>query len=549
MFKDIKINIRQNFLLLTAVFIPYLLTTLYFIDLSGFSDDQTSYFLRAQMIAAGDAGYQAGHFFPYILAKIYQLTGDFKTSFIVIYALVCFAYFHLTHAGFDIILKNRMVSLFLTIISLTPHYTLGMTFWGFAGSEFITARILIMPFVVPILAVYLTNLDKPGVFWLYGLCIILSLLHLSAIYLLGVMIVYYCLYRLVKRRFKPDKAAIYFLTASAWSGVWVLAMLYLIPGQHLDYFLIDTYRVITRVNHEYALSLTDREYLNLLWGSMSAAFWWAMFPPKLTDLFYAVTESFFLLAFAAAGFAALKKERGDLFRAMIMLMVSVLAVSYGFQTFCWIGWKLFGLGPKIYEEVRAFKFIYFPIFIAIGFFLMRPNRKFKVVILILLVISPFGLVRMTPNGLKLSMVEQFDRLFPNPIYHEYVEKALKIKSVDEAEITQLIKIIKKEAPEEATILTTIHKIKQSGRRIIISYQDKRSGRQGFTGPRKDEIVYWHLAYQEVSRVIKSRDPKHIRDTARKYNANYVILENRQDDPGLKPMFEGNRYFLYEVKLD
>ena len=522
------------------------------------SDDQITYWATAEAVRTMpffSVLWNPTHLFSYCLAWIFRFTGDPSASFLVLYALTVFLYLRAMVWCLSYFFKDKKLCFCLALVSIVPHYTLAMTYWGFAGFEFIKGRILLMPLLPVIFRRYYEWKEDRKIWRPLALCGLGTILSYEAAYLLGILALdsAWNFWREKERRS---------LLPSFFKGVFLaLALVFLVRysqdylqsyfGIHWFDNTAEIYEKLVPANRETILAMSGPEYADLHWRSAYRGFWWTLFPPRWMDLAFAAFNAFFLLLFGFLGARRQKKENPALFAWNVRLLIGVVLVSYSLQALLFVGWKTMGWHPSIWEEVRAFKFAFFPLFLFIGSYLvfqLKENRaaRFYAAILLLL-LSPLEILQSLPPETKARSLETMTRVLKNPVYAEYAAKALNVKDAAvEKDISRIRLFLKLRKDRNLFALTDLHALKEEGVHTIISYQDKRI-HDFRAGPRQDRLPYWGLAYEEVQGALRSGDAARVLRTADKYECAWVVSPHPLAHERLESKYAGSVYHLYRVR--
>jgi len=518
------------------------------IDFHGFSDDQKTYIRIASDIISRPVRWYPPDSFAWVLAGLYRLCGGWAQTFTVVYGLFASLYLSTAYICLRRLCFGATPAFATTLISLVPHYTLGMTSWGFAGAEFVTARVMILPVAVLLMTVFLTKRDTGRVTGIFPLAAAGSFLHLSSAFLFSILVVAYCLVRVRDlRRALADALAPLLLSTLVFA---VLAYhLYFPPVTGgFDQLLLQVYETMSKVQGPRIDALDTAARTDLLWQAAYTGFWWTMFPPRLADVAYVGAENVVVLA--VAWLAWMKCARAGaqervLAGRLAALAAGVAVTAYGFQTTDFLAWTLAGAAPKIFEEVRAFGFLYWPIYVAIGFAFERLRGRLPGMLLFAaLLVSPTMAVRALPQTAKLSLRSAALQYGPSNLNPEYLDKVLGLYAGSRAELERLADAIGQAQRGRACVVFGLeHELKRSGCAVFVSYQDKRSP---LHDPGGRALLEWYLSYEEIRSAVESGEPDRIADLAARYGANIAVLQRRVRDPRYLPLFDGERWHAYRI---
>lgn len=524
------------------------------------SDDQITYWMRAEIIGEFFQRHlicwDFSSTFSLLLALAHRWLVEPSSCFIAIYIPIAVLYFYSMAWSLDYFLKDRKIAVLVALVSITPLYTLGMTYWGFAGFGFVSGRILIMPLAPVVFRLFFQWQNNRKVWIPFCLCVLGMILSFEIVYLLLALVVYLPVSSIVmKTPASQRRRAVYIV-------IFSLGMIFLVNA--LEGFLIAHYRTpvafvddapylkLIQLHKGFVNHLTNREYVDLLWESSYAAFWWTMFPLRGTDLAFALFNALFLLPCALVGFSILKNGEPILFWKFIGFMGCVCATAFGYQALRFIGWKLFGWHPHVLEEYRAIKYLYLPFYLAVGFFLKNlwtEQRRISVfAVAALLCVSPLAVLRSLPHSLKQTIVEDARAAFHLKIERtEYLQKAMQFSDPEQkTDIAAIIDVLRAMPSRSAEfVLSDVHALNLSGKRVMLSYQSKRGGRpSGSKEEREFHLPYWYLGYTDISGVLHSGSPERLVETAERYGCRYIAAEGVVNDKSWRCLYAGGKYNLY-----
>lgn len=531
---DLLKKIFPWLLLLVAPYIGLLLMPDRFI-----SDDQTTYFLAIQKNIVENGAikpFALGENILYWFLLLFDTEVRALTAYFVFFStLYLFSMYWSLNRVF---LKDRLVSLVIATSSLAPIYVLGMTFWGFNRWGMILPRVSIL-WIIPLVVAFAMKLPLGRKQWL-GLFISIStmIFHLSAFFLVACIYIFLILRSLKSRQFR-------FAFETTLFTFFILVVAESVR-RSVVYSTMGFISEIPIQFIEQASSIVGREQIDLMWKASDAAFWWTLFPPRLSDVVYFLGGSFFIIYFAVSGVSRCWRSNKVLATNLLLLVVSVIVVAYGYQFFRFVGWRLLGLAPSFYEEVRAFRIIMLPLYIFAGLYLiyLKENNRLKAFIFcsILCFLPPTTLIRNLPTQLRIDAASEAVKILPGEAYtrKEYVEKSLGINNQEkEKDIETIVNIILNGNFSQERIMSTEHKLKRAGLPVLMSYQDKRLP--------LDRLVYWFLTFSEISKVLDSRDEKLIADTAYESNCSLVVTQYPLVTDRWSVLYEGNTLYFYQLK--
>jgi hypothetical protein len=519
------------------------------IDFHAFSDDQKTYIRIATDILARPVAWNPSDSFAWVLAGLHRFSGNWTQAYALVYGLVASLYLLSAYLCLRCLRLGPWPALAATLVSLVPHYTLGMTFWGFAGAEFVTARIMILPLATLLMSAFLRNRETHRAAWIFPLAAAGSFLHLSSAFLFSLLFIAYGYTNARAWRRALQAAIAPLLISIALFAILAYRLLLQRASGGLDALLLQIYETMAHMQSARIDALDPVAGTDLLWQAAYAGFWWTMFPPRLGDVAYVLAENALLLA--AAWFAWRRSARSGereagLAHRLTALALGVVVTAYGLQAANFFAWKLASAAPHIFEEVRAFGFLYWPIYVAIGFaFAQVRALPLRALLFLILLLSPTAAVRALPETARLSLRAAALQYGPSNLSPEYLEKALGLHRGARQELDRLSETLRTtQAGGACRVISLEHELKRSGCAVFVSYQDKRSGRIGEPG--RDALPIWFLSYEEIRPAIESGDPERIANIAARYGANLVVLPRPVRDARFLPVFSGTRWHAYRI---
>ncbi len=534
-------------------FISVVLLSMFFMHTNELSDDQLNYVAIADKIMNPQ---ELVHWVPYrtfsfILAGLFQFTHDHIISFKWIYSITAFLYMLSMYWALSKFVPNRIISISASIASLIPHYTLGMTFWGFAGSSFILPRILFMPIVPIVLGGLFIWENKNKYFLLPSLAAIFGTLSFESFLLAAICFPYMGL-RLIHNK-SGIKLWLKLIVSCVITTAIAASILFLPKLYEPDFFTVlkPVYENIFAALFSQLSALSPASLVQLHWEAAYAACWWTLLPPQFSDIAFAIFDSFFIFILAIPGACILFKSNRYLFYQVMYIVGAIFICAYVYQGFRLIGWKMWNMHPHIWEEARCFKFIFFPLFLCSAIMLQRIWTKSGVknwlIWFVILSISPLFVIRSIPLPLKESIHRLSIKIFSKTEYQGYVRKALKMPDYTWLEeVRELNQILHNIQENDVTVLSTLHELKKSQKTIVIAYNDKRVDWMQYQGQSLPKLPYWYTAYTEIRNTLASGNALTILDVAHKYQCNYIVTESPLSHAKLSTLYMGQRLFLYKI---
>lgn len=538
-----------------------------------FSDDQLNYIVIAEKIISGNPAERIWvpyKTFSFLLAFCKSWLGDYISALRLIYVVVAYAYLKAMSWGLEYFLEHkRWTCLVVSIVSLVPQYTLGMTYWGFAGSYFILARILAMP-VIPVAFRLFFETKSPwnrfGALMLTAISGILS----QEILLLWVAFWFYlCVELLIfdscRKMTLQMRVTVSGLLGSALA-VWVIICA---PAWFGPDPFVELNGVYSKLAGAYGSSEASWQFLqnaDFHWEAAYSACWWTLFPPALSDLVFGFFNMFPLLVAAIPGLVFLRRHRRSLFLSMALISGAVIVVAYAYPFFRWLCWKVCGWPPDIWEEVRAIKFLYFPIYVSIGMgvliFWREKRRMAAAGLLLLAAASPLQIIRALPYSLREELSEYAFNWISGSDKQRYVLKAFKVVDYRaQHDIRRIKEILNAHQDQVSGVVSDLYDLKATDRDIYVTYNDKRNGTMRAFGRKYQKLPLWHAGYKEISRFMdecggdlsaKSEnvcgcESSKAMAIMRKFDSRFIVLPCVYPEKSdLHILYQGERFSLYEI---
>ncbi|MDM8517347.1 hypothetical protein QUF76_14185, partial [Desulfobacterales bacterium HSG16] len=400
----------------------------------GFATDQITYIEIAKRILDNNFNYHPFYTFSYVIAFFYEYTDSFELSLKWILFFCCVIYLKSMYFSLSCFHKSPSIRFITTIISIVPHYTLGMTYWGFAGAKYVLARILFTAICPIVLALFFQYRNNNKVWIPFLLCAAGCFLHLSAVYLFAVLVVTKCISDFKEKHDLAEKNKKMFIAGMLWGGILIIIVRYFenwqfcLFGNEISTPRREIYSYLLAVNINFFSEITHANYVDLLWDSMYKGYWWTMFPPRISDIAFFLFTSIFVIFFAIHGAVLQWKNKYDLFKFNMIFIAAIVIVAFGYQCVRFIGWKLLGTPPNIFEEVRTFKYLFWPLFTFIATYLtvMKARKRYFYMILsiFIMMIPNLETIQNLPEKAKEEILSFAMQLSKKEEKIEYVVKAL-----------------------------------------------------------------------------------------------------------------------------
>ena len=395
----------------------------------------------------------------------------------------------------------------------------GASFWGVTDFSVSLNRGLVVPFFIAVVWFTLRYADTPWRHLAYSVLVLLSVLHLSAYYLIGILALTY-LIEAGMDKFRVRRSLGYFL------------------GGILLAYATQKFLVL--------VSLTNMQYVGvkLYFGGEinSVAAWevelfalpWRNMPLPLTTVLTIAASYGAILLLAVSG--AVQRYRRGLTRIdhfMLAFAAAVVLVSYGLQTSLWALRQFVTVYPLNFEEVRAINFIMIPSL----YFVYRlyshyrdettaPTRKIVPLLIVLIVLlQPIVMLRVSPEGfrewvygtaLESGLIRKDDT-----IRQLYARQSLGLNR-DQGRyyysVRNLLDWLRQNVSKESRILTDLNEVELVGASVVGAHI-------GFL--RKDirsrERLDWMTSVHDTQQALANHDLAQVKAVARKYGATLAIV--------------------------
>ncbi|MDC1073052.1 hypothetical protein OAR43_07555 [Gammaproteobacteria bacterium] len=539
-----------------------LVTSLWFlITNSQFSDDQITYLVQSRAASSNEIGWIRVNGLSSILSYLDQVIElSPKLKFISIYFFISVIYLFSMHYGLGRWLPDHRIRCLVALISTTPFYVLGMTHWGFAEFELIRGRIFSTVFAPVAIRIFYDHLSSWRSIFAYLLIAVGSLFSLAIIFLLPIFLITAIgsLFGTNIRRWLKNLIP----HLIGFVGVLFLVSKTFKFGTGLGREMFSPVSAKFISSADRSVLSTDATYLiDFLWEINYFGFWWAMFPPKLMDIWYSLLGG--LPFFLIAGFAIFYRHiyLSKRIRELGWFVIAALCTAYGYQFTVFVGWKVIDLAPSHFEEVRAFKYILFPVFILIGVVLSHfyESKRYWIttILVTLLLLTPYRSLKLIPESVANGAYSISQIIIDDPIKQEYVKKALNLKTGEpklESELNSLLEVLIARKPARSEILSDENFLRLYGFTPTATYQSKIAVNAGkFPNVFNDEdhndiraVIAWYISYHDTQTVIYGSDPERLIDIMRSQDTAFAITRSIYQHKSLRPLFSGSSFFLYEL---
>jgi hypothetical protein len=345
--------------------------------------------------------------YRWLMAQLWRLTGNFEAGVVALTPFVLSIYLVGMFWLMRRITGNSWLALGITIVSVSYQHTIGAEFWGVADMSWLVPRIIFTAFAPFLMIVLFRLLERPG--WLIGGLLGLGIgvaanlhptsgLELIAV-ITGLLILSFGLARRTWLALLPLFVGV--LVGSAPIAANFLSNTGRSTGSGLSF---QTFSQVVKLHVSAPfrpaeldwplLGVTlQRPVLDwLVWAEMSLAILFLVmyiggrrFHPTLLRWLWlfgglaAVGYGYLIAQFNLSfffGIAALYviyrfwKRQIDRLDSWLMTMLGLISllsfVGYYLVTWAWETFEVWGLTPLLYEQVRAARFVYLPLYILVG---------------------------------------------------------------------------------------------------------------------------------------------------------------------------------------
>lgn len=462
-----------------------------------------------------------------LISYVFWLTGSMIQSFKWVLAIITVAYlfaFELFMSLFTLSKWKRVLFALLSAI----HVSFGATFWGFTDFAASLNRSIVVPFMVVGLWFFLKNYDSKWKYTIFSILVLLSTLHLSALYLLGILIIFEFFDILLLREAKIDKNFIFF--------IFGLSIAFCIK-KALGSFLGATQYVSNKVFQAiHASQIPGILNPQQAWEMELYVFPWRNMPLPTTTLALIILSYGIILFLALWGCRFSFKQGWNKYdKIMAVFMLSVFLGAYGFQTLLWILRSFTDIYPMNFEEVRAINFIIIPsiyfIFRLRELLIVRYSSSVKsfvtsVLLVLLILIQPIVLIQSVPLFFKEKLIEKAvvigiinkeDSLRVN-----YARQLLGINNSDSRRFyyssRAVVDWLSTNVSKNSKVMTECNDIFVPGIQFIGPFIGVLAN--DISSTKQEE---WKQAVQDVHEAIVSNDINRVLSVAKSYGAEYVIV--------------------------
>ncbi len=389
--------------------------------------DHIAYFRLANDIRASHPnhdywqGLSATRTYGVLMAYLFDSTGDHIRSLKFMLAVMTVAYLMCAEFLFVRLAINRNTAVFFSLISAV-NVSFGSVFWGVTDFSASLNRTIIVPPMLLMLGYYLTNFARNRRLVVYPALIYLSVLHLGAYYLLGLLAAMDgC--RLVNAAFGQKR--VFFVQLSAYVTAFVFVGAAYISIQRLNLNSTVLTMLIPRIEATKAPQLPavarqeeeknpahrDSKAEAMLsseeaWKLERFAQPWRNFPPPLATILVIGVSLLFIVPLSVTLYVLATHNGGwrPMDKPMLLMAGCVLICAYAPQIVLCTIHHWVPIYPINCEEVRTISFIYIPLiyFVLRGFEVCwlnreRSNRRILAVACVLLLfVQPITVVRLLP---------------------------------------------------------------------------------------------------------------------------------------------------------
>lgn len=492
------------------------------------SVDHIAYFKMANEIMAAhlDGSYwrNIGVIKSYgvLMAYVHAWTGSHIASLKLILGVVTILHLLAFELLMTVVTDSKWRAM-LTSLLAAVFVSFGATFWGVTDFSASLNRGLVMPFFIVVVWFTLRYVDAPWRHFSYLFLMLLSILHLSAYYLIAILVLTY-LIEAGMGKFQDRRSLGYFI------GGLLLAYL-------MQKFLA-------------AAGLTNVQYVGITpyfggdsSGELdSAAAWqvelfalpWRNMPLPLTTILTMAASYGVILLLAVSG--AVQRYRVGFTRIdrfMLAFTAAVILVSYGLQTSLWALRQFVTIYPLNFEEVRAINFIMIPSL----YFVYRLYSHYRdesivsirnflpALIVLFVLLQPIILVRASPESFRewsYSMALERGLIDKDDVMRQLYARQTLGLTRDQVRYyysaRNLLEWLGQNVSKENRILTNLNEIELLGASVVGAH----IGFLGIGIHSRDRLE-WMTGVRDTQAAFASQDLTQVMAVARKYGATLAIV--------------------------
>jgi hypothetical protein len=511
----------------------------------GLSVDHIAYFRMANEIMAAhpDGSYWRDiaviRSYGVLMAYLHPWTGSHIASLKLILGVTTVLHllsFELLMTLFTDSKRRAMLFSLLAVVSVS----FGASFWGVTDFSASLNRGLAMPFFIAVVWFTLRYIDTPWRHLAYSILALLSILHLSAYYLIAVLALGY-LVEAGMDKFRDRRSLGYFLGGIllAYATQKFLALAGLTNVHYVG------------VTLNFGGEVTSAE----AWEVELFALPWRNMPlPFTTILTIAASYGVILLLAVSGAVQCYRRGLTRIDQFMLIFAAAAIIGSYGLQTSLWMLRQFTTVYPLNFEEVRIINFIMIPSL----YFVFRLYSHYRdeavastrriapPLIVLLVLLQPIMLLRVSPGAvrewiyataLESGLIRKDDTL-----RQIYARQTLGLDRDQERyyySVRNLLDWLRQNVSKEARILTDLNEVELVGANIVGAHI-------GFL--RKDirsrERLEWMTGVHDTQAAFASHDLAQVTVVARKYGATLAIVPWPVQDA----LYQDAKYSVIRIPL-
>jgi hypothetical protein len=364
-----------------------------------------------------------------LLAYLYRVTSDHIVSLKLILLATTILYLFAFELFVSLFVRQKGLRVLFSVLSAF-YVSFGHSFWGFTAFSASLNRSLVIPPVMVLLWFYFRYENRYRKYLVLPALVYLSLLHLSAYYVLAILVLYEFLYLLLFVRGTFSKRIVGLAAGVFLSG---LAYVHLksmgVSGVTVGSFLSQA--GIHGIAGEPLEVLTSAQ----AWSIELFAQPWRNFPIPVATVLATLASQTFI--WVLSGFGLWNKISGRLDewdRRMLLLGFCVVVCATALQSSMWLLRHWFPVYPITFEEVRAITFLFLPVYYFVMQLILNlwdhvdiSRKAVAVLVVFVFLLQPVYLMRMSPHSfrqwiydfvVKHGVLEEWDS--PRSVYAKQV---------------------------------------------------------------------------------------------------------------------------------
>ena len=284
-----------------------------------------------------------------LMAYVHTWTGSHIASLKLVLGVVTVLHLLAFELLMTLVTESKWRAMLISLLAAV-FVSFGASFWGVTDFSASLNRGLAMPFFIAVVWFTLRYADTPWRHLTYSVLVLLSILHLSAYYLIAILALTY-LIEAGMEKFQDRRSLGYFLGGILLAYVVqkFLAVASLTNVQNIG--------IIPYFGGDISGELDSA----VAWEVEMFALPWRNMPlPLTTILTIAASYGVFLLLAVSGAVRRYRVGFTRIDRFMLAFTAAVILVSYGLQTSLWALRQFVTIYPLNFEEVRTINFIMIP---------------------------------------------------------------------------------------------------------------------------------------------------------------------------------------------